>query len=238
MRKLTILFVLLLIGAMQGVFAQKSVSGKVTDSSNSPLPGVSVVVKGTTSGTVSDAGGKYSISNVSEKTILQFSFVGMKPQEIEVGTQTSMNVTLTEDAIGIEEVVAVGYGTVKKSDLTGSVSSVKGGDLTKLPTQRADQALQGRAAGVQVQNTDGEPGGNVTIRIRGGNSITGGNNALVVIDGMQGGNISTINPNDIESMEILKDASATAIYGTRGANVVILITTKKGKTGKPVINYG
>ena len=134
--------------------------------------------------------------------------------------------------------VVVGYGTQKKSDLTGSVSSVKGSELTRLPTQRVDQALQGRAAGVMVQNTDGAPGGNATIRVRGGNSITGGNNALVVVDGIQGVNISTVNPNDIESLEVLKDASATAIYGARGANGVILITTKRGVSGKAVFNYG
>ena len=192
MRKLTILFVLLLLGAMQSAFAQKSISGKITDSSNMPLPGVSIVIMGTNTGTVTDAGGKYSILNVPTNASLKFSFIGMQTQEIKVGAQTTIDVSLLTDAIGIGEVVAIGYGTQRKSDLTGSVSSVKGADLVQLPTQRADQALQGRAAGVQVQSTDGEPGGNVTIRIRGGNSVTGGNNALVVIDGMQGCNISTI----------------------------------------------
>lgn len=131
----------------------------------------------------------------------------------------------------------MGYGVQKKSDLTGSVSSIKGQDLTQLATQRVDQALQGRAAGVLVLNTDGSPGGNTTIRVRGMNSINGGNNALIVIDGLQGANLNTLNPNDIESIEILKDASATAIYGAQGANGVVLITTKLGKKGKPVIGY-
>src|SRR6185312_2551921 len=138
----------------------------------------------------------------------------------------------------LDEVVVVGYGHQKKSDLTGAISSIKGSDLTQLSTQRVDQALQGRAAGVMVLNTDGAPGGNTTIRVRGSNSINGGNNALIVIDGLQGGNLNSLNPNDIESIEVLKDASATAIYGSQGANGVILITTKLGRKGRPVVSYG
>jgi TonB-dependent SusC/RagA subfamily outer membrane receptor len=137
----------------------------------------------------------------------------------------------------LKDVVVVGYGTQRKSDITGAISSIKGSDLTQLSTQRVDQALQGRAAGVMVLNTDGAPGGNTTIRVRGSNSINGGNNALIVIDGLQGGNLNSLNPNDIESIEVLKDASATAIYGAQGANGVVLITTKLGKKGKPVISY-
>ncbi len=215
---------------------KKSVTGKITDSSGSPLPGVSVVIKGTTSGTITDSNGNFLLSNIPENTTLQFSFIGMKMQEVTVGSKTTINISLSEEMIGVDEVVVVGYGTVKKSDLTGSVSSVKAAELLQMPTQRVDQAIQGRSAGVVVINTDGAPGGNTLIRIRGFNSIMGGSQPLVIIDGLEGSNINAINPNDIASMEILKDASATAIYGSRGANGVILITTKLGAQGKPVID--
>ena len=145
---------------------------------------------------------------------------------------------LVEDTKILSEVVVVGYGVQKKTDLTGAISSIPVDQLASFPTARADQALQGRASGVYVLNTDGSPGGNAMIRIRGLNSINGGNEPLIVIDGLQGGSINSLNPNDIASMEILKDASATAIYGSRGANGVILITTKFGKKGKPVIDAG
>lgn len=216
----------------------RNITGIVTDESGMALPGVSVLVKGTQRGTVTSANGTYNVEVESDNDVLVFSFVGYLSQDVPVGNRSKIDVSLATDTKALEEVIVVGYGTQKKSDLTGSVSSVKGTDLTKLPTQRVDQALQGRAAGVMVQNTDGAPGGNATIRVRGGNSITGGNNALVVVDGIQGVNISTINPNDIESLEVLKDASATAIYGARGANGVILITTKRGASGKAVFNYG
>lgn len=213
------------------------VTGMIMNDQGEPLPGVSVVEKGTQNGVVTNEKGRFSISVKDENAILQITYVGYKSREISASS-SDLSIMLESENGSLSDVVVVGYGTLKKSDLTGSVSSVKGSDLTKLPTQRVDQALQGRAAGVMVQNTDGAPGGNATIRIRGGNSITGGNNALVVVDGIQGVNISTINPNDIESLEVLKDASATAIYGARGANGVILITTKRGVSGKPVFNYG
>lgn len=216
---------------------QKTVTGKIVDSTGGSLPGVSVVIKGTNVGTITNSDGKYSISNIPSKGILHFSFVGMKSQEFVVGDQTIINVTLADETIGIEEVVAVGYGTQKKSDITGALVSVKSEELKQMPTQRVDQALQGRSAGVMVLNTDGAPGGNTVIRIRGLSSITGSNAALIVIDGQQGGNLNTLDPNDIESMEVLKDASSTAIYGSKGANGVILITTRSGKKGKPVVSY-
>lgn len=214
-----------------------NVTGVVTNDRGEPLSGVSVVEKGTRNGVMTNEKGRFSITVKDAGAILQITYVGYKSREIAAST-SEIRITLEMENENLSDVVVVGYGTLKKSDLTGSVSSVKGSDLTKLPTQRVDQALQGRAAGVMVQNTDGAPGGNATIRIRGGNSITGGNNALVVVDGIQGVNISTINPNDIESLEVLKDASATAIYGARGANGVILITTKRGSSGEPVFNYG
>jgi len=207
---------------------QKSVSGKVTDTSGAPLPGVSVVIKGTSTGTITDIDGKYSLANLPDNTILVFSFVGMKMQEIKVAGNASLNVQLKEEIYGIDEVVAVGYGTVRKSDITGSVSSVNPDDLLKRPATNINQVLQGRAAGVQIKQTQNAPGGDISIRVRGINSYMGSSTPLYVIDGIVGGNINTISPSDIQSIEILKDASSTAIYGANGANGVVLITTKSG----------
>ena len=218
---------------------QKSVSGKVTDSSGGSLPGVSVVVKGTTTGVITDMDGKYTLPKVPENSTLQFSFVGMKLQEVAVGNKASINVTLEEETIGIEEVVAIGYGTVKKSDLTGSVTSVKSDEIKAFATSNVMQSLSGRAPGVQVSQNTGAPGGSVSVRIRGTNSIQGSNEPLYVIDGFpfSGSNPTVLSNGDIESVEILKDASATAIYGSRGANGVILITTKRGKAGKTTVDF-
>ncbi|MEK7718597.1 MAG: TonB-dependent receptor [Bacteroidota bacterium] len=235
----------------------KKVSGKVTDSSGATLPGVSVVVKGTTTGVITDNNGNYSLSNIPDNATLIFSFVGMKTQEVKIGTQASINVILIEETIGLEEVIAIGYGTVKKSDLTGSVSSVKTSELQQTPMTSIDQGLIGRASGVQVTQTSGMPGAVASIRVRGSSSIQGGNEPLYVIDGfpvysgggfgntggkVQMSGLATVNPSDIESIEILKDAAATAIYGARAANGVVLITTKSGKKGHDIItfeaNYG
>lgn len=214
---------------IKSIQQQKSVSGTVTDEFGDSLPGVTVIIKGTTQGTVTNASGEYSLRDIPKDAILQFSFVGMLTQEIEIGNQTTINVMMVIDAIGIEEVVAIGYGVVKKSDLTGSVGSLKAEEIAKQPVTRVDQALQGRVSGVQVTTINGAPGTGSSIRIRGGNSINAGNEPLYVIDGfIGGGDLNTINPNDIESIEILKDASSTAIYGSRGSNGVILITTKRG----------
>ncbi len=205
----------------------KSVSGKVTDSSGSSLPGVSVVIKGTSNGKITDADGKFTIQDVPGDAVLIFSFVGMKTQEVAVGNQTNINITLQEESIGIDEVVAVGYGTQKKSDLTGSVASVKPEQLKEGISQSVSHALQGQVAGVTVIQNSGEPGGGVEIRIRGAGSIND-NSPLYVVDGVIGG-ISGLNPADIESMTVLKDAASAAIYGSRGANGVVIVTTKKGK---------
>ncbi|HRO46716.1 SusC/RagA family TonB-linked outer membrane protein [Agriterribacter sp.] len=213
------------------------VSGIIINDRGEPLAGASIIEKGTSNGVTSNENGRFSITVKNESAVLQITSVGYISKEVRV-TSGELTVMLEADNSSMTDVVVVGYGVQKKSDITGALSSVKGGDLTKLPTQRVDQALQGRAAGVMVQNTDGAPGGNAMIRVRGGNSITGGNNALVVVDGIQGVNISTINPNDVESLEVLKDASATAIYGARGANGVILITTKRGAAGRPAFHYG
>ena len=238
MRKLTILLVLLLLGGMQVVLAQKTITGMVTSKEDgSGIPGASVLVPGTTNGALTDVTGKFTLSVPNNATTLRISFIGMTTVEVTIGTRKEINVALEMESTTLDEVVVVGYGSVRKSDLTGAVSSVKGKELTLMPVMRADQALQGHAAGVAISNNDGAPGGSTTIRIRGGNSITGGNNALIVIDGFQGGDLSSINPNEIASIEVLKDASATAIYGSRGANGVILVTTKSGKKGAPVIDY-
>lgn len=217
---------------------QKSITGKVTDSSGSPLPGVSVSIAGTTNGTITDANGNYNLTGTQSGSSIRFSFVGMKTQDVVVGKQTVINITLQEESIGLDEVVAVGYGTVKKSDLTGAVAKVSSGDLNLGGSvSNAAQALQGRSAGVQVIQNSNAPGGSISIRVRGSNSISSSNEPLYVIDGFPTSNGTDINPNDIESMEILKDASATAIYGARGANGVILITTKRGKSGENKISY-
>jgi TonB-linked SusC/RagA family outer membrane protein len=225
------------IKKMESVVSQQqnSVSGKVTDTNNQPLPGVTVVVKGTTQGTVTNANGNYTLSNIPENATLQFSFVGMKTQEIIVGDQTSITIKMEEDAFGIEEVVAVGYGTMRKSDLTGSVVSVKSDQLVSFPVSGAVQALQGRAAGVQISSNNGDPGGSMRVRVRGGTSINASSDPIFVVDGFVGGILPP--PEDIESIEILKDASATAIYGSRGANGVIMVTTKKGTKGKTRIEF-
>jgi TonB-linked SusC/RagA family outer membrane protein len=216
----------------------RTVSGTIVDQEdNQPLSGVSVVVKGTSTGTTTDANGRFTVRVPSGRSQLEISYAGYQKQTIGIDRGNNLNFKLSRDLSELSEVQVVGYGVQKKSDLTGAISSIKGSDVTQIATQRVDQALQGRAAGVLVLNTDGQPGGNTTIRVRGMNSINGGNNALIVVDGLQGGNLNSLNPNDIESIEILKDASATAIYGAQGANGVVLITTKLGKRGKPVIGY-
>ena len=219
------------------LFAQtKPVSGIVKDESGNRLRYVTVALKGGGQGTQTDSLGRFSIT-AAPGSILILSAVGYERNQVTIDSKNQYTIVLKSLTSQLGEVMVIGYGTQKKSDLTGSVSRVKGEDLKLLPTQRVDQALQGRAPGVSVQNTDGSPGGNTVIRIRGSNSINGDNSALIVIDGLQGGNLNSLNPNDISSIEILKDASATAIYGSQGANGVILVTTKLGKPGKAVINY-
>lgn len=213
----------------------KSVSGKITDPSGMSLPGVSVVIKGTTNGTITDSSGNYSLLNVPGNAILQFSFVGMKGQEIAVGGKTSINVILVEETVGIGEVIAIGYGTMQKRDLTGSVGTVKmDQELASRPVVDFGQAMSGKIAGVQVISGSGRPGSSSSVQIRGLNSISAGSSPLIVVDGVQlpGYDLNLLNSSDIESIEILKDAASSSIYGSRGANGVILVTTKSGKSGK------
>jgi len=205
------------------------ISGNVADVTGKFLPGVNVVAKGTTNGTTTDIVGNYVLDNVSSGDTLFFSFVGMRSEEIAVSGSTIINVVMQEETIGIEEVIAIGYGMQKKRDLTGSVSTITAKDFIKQPTLTPTDALGGRLAGVVVTNISGNVGAAVKIRIRGSNSINGGNDPLYVCDGVVGAAMPSVD--EIESIEVLKDASATAIYGSRGANGVILITTKKAKEG-------
>ncbi len=216
---------------------QNKVSGKVTGTSGDPLPGVTVAVKGTSVGTVTGGDGSFQLSVPLDAKTLVFSFVGMKTQEIAIGNKTTFNVILEEETIGIEEVVAIGYGTAKKRDVTGSVGSVKSDQIVKSNPVQPAKALQGQVAGVNVNKVNSRPGSEYTIDIRGVHSISFSSEPLVVIDGVMGGKLSTLNPSDIETMDVLKDASATAIYGSRGANGVIIITTKKGARGKTKVTY-
>jgi TonB-linked SusC/RagA family outer membrane protein len=213
------------------------ITGRVTDEKGEGLPGVSIVVKGTQKGTTSDTRGQFQLDVIEKGAILVFSFVGYESQEVSIGTQTTMNVTLKVSERGLQEVVVVGYGEQRKSDVTGATSTVTAKEIAKRPLVRVEQALQGTTSGVVVASSSGQPGRGLSVRIRGSNSITGSNDPLYVIDGFIGGNIESINPNDIESLEILKDASATAIYGSRGSNGVVLITTKSGQEGKAKVNF-
>ncbi|GAA4453180.1 TonB-dependent receptor [Nibrella saemangeumensis] len=212
----------------------RTITGRVRSETGEGLPGVSVVVKNTTRGTSTDAAGEFRLNVPDDAVTLVFSYVGYVNQEVVLGTRTNLDVQLVPDQKTLDEVVVVGYGTVKKSDLTGSLSQVKAKELNAFPTTNVLQALSGRAAGVQVLQNTGAPGGPVSVRIRGTNSIQGSNEPLYVVDGfpISGNNPTVLNNADIENIEILKDASATAIYGSRGANGVILITTKRGKAGK------
>lgn len=220
--------------------ATRKINGKVTDANGAPLPGVSIFVKGTTIGVISDMDGNYTLSIPSDAKTLVFSFVGMKPAEIAVDSKSKYNVTLQESTQSIGEVVAIGYGTMKKSDVTGSVSSVTPEKLVDRPVLNVGVALQNKIAGVQViKQAAGDPGGRPQIRIRGTNSINTSADPLFVVDGIVGvlNALQNLDPQDIATMDVLKDASATAIYGTRGANGVIIITTRRGAAGKVRVNY-
>ena len=218
------------------VLQSSVVKGVVKDSNGEPLLGVNVLVKGTTIGAVTDIDGNFSFEAPAGCTLV-ISYIGFESQEVKVKGNAPLNIILKEDSEALDEVVVVGYGVQKKSDVTGALSSVKGDDLTKLSISRTDQALQGQMAGVMVQNSVAAPGESPNIIIRGGNSLKGENAPLVVIDGVLGGDLSLIDPNDITSIEVLKDASSSAIYGARAANGVVLITTKSAKVGKTTVTY-
>ncbi len=240
--KATLTLLVSLLFCISASYAQEggvTVTGTVVDAMGE-LPGVSVVVKGTTNGMTTDLMGNFKLERVQPDDILQFSFIGYKTQEIKVGSQRTFNITMEEDAQQLDEVVVVGYQEIRKGDLTGSVAKANMEDLLSAPVSSFDQALGGRIAGVNVSSGEGMPGATMNITIRGNNSLTQDNTPLYIIDGFpveDAAAAAAINPNDIESTNILKDASATAIYGSRGANGVVVITTKQGKQGKPVITY-
>lgn len=248
MKKLLPLWLMLLAGVVQ---AQVTVRGTVNSSGDGlSLPGVTVLVKGTTTGVATDGDGRYSISAPNANSVLVFSFIGFKSQEILVGNQSTIDITMEEDMSSLDEVVVVGYGTMKKRDMSSAQVSVNSESIERTVNTTVEQALQGRAAGVYVTQNTGAPGGGISVNIRGVNSISGTNQPLYVIDGVQiqpetvsyGATSSTnpmagLNPSDIESMEVLQGPSATAIYGSRGTNGVIMITTKRGKSGQTKISY-
>src|SRR5690606_11057095 len=246
--KTNVLFSLLLAFVMHFASAQeKTVNGTVTDENGLPLPGVNVVERGTTNGTQTDFEGRYNISVALGQTLV-FSYLGYKEVSVGVGAQNTINLQMEEDAQALEEVVVIGYGVQKRKEITGSIASVSGGDIQGLITPSFESQLAGRAAGVQITSNTGIIGETPRIRIRGIGSIGSGTYPLVVVDGIPivtgdvGGYASAnglgdLNPNDIESFEILKDGAATAIYGSRAANGVILITTKKGKKGSAQVSY-
>lgn len=234
-----------------------TINGTVTDENNVPIPGVNVLEKGTTNGTQTDFDGKYALSGVGKGHVIAYSYIGYESKEFSVGSTNVINVTLSESTELLDEVVVIGYGSVKKSDLTGAVSSIGEDDFNQGINTSVDQSIAGRVAGVQISQNSSEPGGGSSVRIRGSNSVNAGNDPLYVIDGLPINNspvitgtgagvvnnasqrnpLNSLNPNDIESIEVLKDASATAIYGSRGANGVIIITTKKGTSGRTRIEY-
>lgn len=235
-----LLSLLFLIGCMTIALSQRQISGQVKESEKGePLPGVSVVLRGTTNGTITDLDGKYTLS-IPEKGDLEliFSYIGFTSQTVAVGNQSTIDVTLVSDAKVLDQVVVIGYESVNRRDVLGSVSSVNDKQLKDIPITNAAEALAGRLAGVQVTSTEGAPGADVVIRVRGGGSITQDNTPIYIVDGIQVENaLSVISPQDIASIDVLKDASTTAIYGARGANGVVVITTKSGKKGRTQVNY-
>ncbi len=237
LKKHLMLMMLLLVGYVGFAQAQNisQLIGTVTDDKGMPLPGVSVVIKGTTKGVATDFDGNFSLNNVPKGAVLEFSSVGYKTLDVKA-SGTSLKIKLSEATQDLDEVVVVGYGTQKKGDVTTAITSVKTKDLDQRPVTSAAQAIQGRAAGIQVVQPNGAPGAGLAVRIRGNTSISASNDPLYVVDGIPVQDINGIAPTDIESMQVLKDASSAAIYGSRAANGVVLITTKQGKRNEPKIS--
>ena len=220
------------LSVMQG----KTITGQILDETGESMIGVSVLVKGTTIGTVTDFDGNYTLEVPSGKNILEISYIGYKTKEITIGNNSLINIKMEPDTQALDEVVVIGYGTVKKRDLTGAVASMKNEDVTVAPTSNVMEALQGKIAGMDIVKSSGQVGEDVSILLRGSRSIYGSNEPLFIIDGIPG-SYSQVNPSDIESVDVLKDASSTAIYGSAGANGVVIITTKRGKEGKATVNF-
>ena len=232
-----ILFLLLFLFSISAFGQTITVKGTVVDVTKATLPGVNVKVQGTNTGTITDVDGKFSVQ-VSPKAKLVLSYVGYTSQIVSVDGRTVINVTLAEDTKVLSEVVAIGYGTAKKSDVTGSIASINEKSLKEVPVANVAQSMQGRIAGVQIDQTSTRPGGDSQIRIRGSRSLNASNDPLIIVDGIPfAGSLNDINPGDIKAVDILKDASATAIYGSRGANGVILVTTNRGNYQKTAVTY-
>jgi len=244
-------FILLLSFCLKGFAQQKVLKGRVMDAaSHQTLIGVTIKLKGTSIGTSTDANGQFTLTVPSNEGTVSLSFIGYKSTEVNISGQTSIDINMAEDANSLNDVVVVGYGTQKRREISGSIASVKGAEIANLTTASVDRAIQGKAAGVQINSSNGLPGGATEVRIRGTGSINAGNDPLYIVDGVQitsasrtvnlasSNPLSTINPNDIESVEILKDAAAASIYGAQAGNGVIIITTKSGKSGKVKINFG
>lgn len=232
---LLLLFSLLLFGVTDAS-AQNTINGKVTDQNGDGIPGVTILIKNTSTGTTTDFGGEFRISKVKPEDILVFSYIGMVTEEVTVGSQSVINITLKEDMVRLDELVVIGYGTQNKKDVTGSVSVVGSEEMESRPNTQVGSLIQGKVAGVQVQASSGKPSQGISMRIRGTNSINAGSEPLYVVDGVPTTDTRSLSPSDIESVSVLKDASAAAIYGAQGANGVVLITTKKGTSTKPTVS--
>ncbi|MBR3727287.1 MAG: SusC/RagA family TonB-linked outer membrane protein, partial [Prevotella sp.] len=236
LKRAFVALLLLIVGF--AAYAQQTVKGTVKDSNGEPMIGVTVVANGTTNGAVTDIDGTFTLTNVSSSDVLNVSYVGYKTQNLKVGSKSSFNIVLEEDNTTLDDVVVIGYGTMRRRDLTGAVASVSGDKLASNPVANVALALQGQLPGVSVTSQDGRPGATMSIRVRGGGSITQSNEPLYIVDGVQVSDISDIPADNIESIDVLKDGASTAIYGARGANGVILITTKGSQgDGKARVKY-
>lgn len=231
-----ILTLILAVMALVATAQTKSVTGTVIDEAGEAVIGANVAVQGTKMGTVTDIDGNFALNNIADNAVLVISYVGYVTEEVPVAGKSVINVTLRENREMLDEVVVIGYGTVKRKDLTGAVSSMKNSDVVVAPTNNVMEALSGKVAGMDITKSSGEVGSDVSILLRGSRSIYGSNEPLFIIDGLPG-SYNQVNPSDIESIDILKDASSTAIYGSAGANGVIIITTKRGEEGKAVVNF-
>ena len=232
-----LMLAIMLVVSMSALAQSKTVTGKIVDANGEPVIGASAIVKGTSIGGVSDIDGNFTIKNVPEDATIQVSYVGYKAQTISVKGKNTLTITLLEDNTTLDDVVVIGYGSVKKSTLTAAVSKMDAKGIENRTLARAETALQGQLAGVQVRTTTGEPGSDMQIRVRGAASVNASSDPLYVVDGVPTDNLSGINPADIQSVEVLKDAASAAIYGSRGSNGVVMVTTKKGKSGKPQVSF-
>ena len=217
-------------------FAQKTITGTVKDSQGEAVIGASILEKGTRNGVVTDFDGNFTIK-VSGKDPIVVSYIGMKSQTLNIGNKTKFDIVLEDESTSLNDLVVIGYGTVKKKDLTGSVSSINQKQIANVPVSNVSEAMTGKMAGVNITTTEGSPDADVKIRVRGGGSLSQDNSPLYIVDGFPVTSISDIAPSEIQSIDVLKDASSTAIYGARGANGVIIITTKEGKEGKVQVNF-